>query len=234
LTALPHKLRWLESAIGSGCRRFVLVVMSAGMRSKNQFLCVVVIAVVIGSLSPAFIPQGKAAQSVTDPNKLPGIQTGQPPWIAEIEHLLDRLQAIHLPALSAEGNALHIHQHIDLILNGAQVAVPADIGINYAARFISPIHTHDETGVIHVESDEVRDFTLGEFFDIWGVRLTKDCIGGYCSKGTNTLKVFVNGKPVNGDPRNLVLQSHQEIAIVFGPQTAAKDIPSRYLFPPGT
>jgi hypothetical protein len=156
------------------------------------------------------------------------------PWIAESDHLLGRLQAIHLPALSAEGNALHIHQHLDLIVNGNQVTVPADIGINYAARFIAPIHTHDETGVIHVESDEVRDFTLGEFFDIWGVRFTRDCIGGYCSKGNNTLRVFSDGKPVTGDPRRLVLAAHQEIAVIYGSPSSFKNVPSSYLFPPGT
>ena len=112
--------------------------------------------------------------------------------------------------------------------------MPADIGINYTSRFISPVHTHDETGIIHVESDEVRDFTLGEFFDIWGVRFTKDCVGGYCSKGPDTLKVYSNGKPVTGDPRKLVLQSHQEIAVIYGSEAASKSVPSSYLFPPGT
>ena len=208
--------------------------MSPVMRSKAQSPCIIVIITALAVfVAQTFISEGEAAQSVTDPSKLPGIQTGQPPWIAEIEHLYDRLQGIQLPALSAEGNALHIHQHIDLIFNGTQVSVPADIGINHTARFISPIHTHDETGVIHVESDEVRDFTLGEFFDVWGVRFTKDCIGGYCSKGTNTLKVFANGKPVVGDPRKLVLQSHQEIAIIYGVQTGSKNIPSSYRFPSG-
>ncbi|HYY26222.1 MAG TPA: hypothetical protein VE689_12050 [Candidatus Udaeobacter sp.] len=209
--------------------------MSQAMKSKTQALYFIVITTALAVfLTQTFFSKGGAEQSVADPSRLPGIQTRQPPWIAEIEHLFDRLQAIHLPALSAEGNALHIHQHLDLILSGTQVSVPADIGINYAARFISPIHTHDETGVIHVESDEVRDFTLGEFFDVWGVRFTKDCIGGYCSKGTNTLKVFVNGKPVSGDPRKLVLQPRQEIVVIYGAQTGSTKVPSSYLFPPGT
>jgi hypothetical protein len=203
--------------------------------------CLMSVRIMVGSvalfgllIALPLISKGRAAQNDTDPNKLPGIQTGQTPWIAEVEHLGARLQAIHLPALSAEGNALHIHQHLDLIVNDTPVTVPADIGINYTARFIAPIHTHDETGIIHVESDEVRDFTLGEFFDIWGVRLTKDCLGGYCDKGPRTLKVFANGKPVPGDLRKLVLQAHQEIAVIYGSQAASKSVPSSYEFPPGT
>jgi hypothetical protein len=84
-----------------------------------------------------------------------------------------------------------------------------------------------------VESDEVRDFTLGQFFDVWGVRFTKDCIGGYCAKGNDKLQVLSNGKPVTGDPRALLLSAHQEIAIVYGPPKAAATAPSSYNFDPG-
>jgi len=163
-------------------------------------------------------------------NKLPGIMTGPAPWLPEIDNLLPRLNAINLPALYEEGNALHIHQHLDILLNGKPVTVPAGIGINSVARFISPLHTHDVSGVIHVESDVKRDFTLGQFFDVWGVRFSKSCVGAYCAKGTDTLRVFVNGKPVSGDPRNLVLREHQEIAVVYGPVTANVAVPSTYRF----
>jgi hypothetical protein len=56
-------------------------------------------------------------------------------------------------------------------------------------------------GIIHVESPTVGKFYLGQFFDIWGVRLTSDCIGGYCTDATNTLTVYVNGEKYAGDPR---------------------------------
>jgi enterochelin esterase-like enzyme len=32
-------------------------------------------------------------------------------------------------------------------------------------------------------SRHVRTYTLGEFFDVWGVRLTRSCLGGYCAGG---------------------------------------------------
>ncbi len=180
-----------------------------------------------------FISKGSASQIVIDADALPGIQTGPIPWLAEIDHLSQRLQTIGIPALSAEGTQLHIHQHLDVIINGTHALVPAGVGINETDRFISPVHTHDETGVIHVESNEIRDFTLGQFFDIWGVRVTKDCVGGYCRSGKNGLKVFSNGKPVIGDPRALVLKSHQEIALIYGPSNAARSVPSSYRFAPG-
>ncbi len=174
-----------------------------------------------------------AAEKAVEAKALPGLQTGDPPWIAETANLLARLKAINLPALHEEGNALHIHQHLDIIVNGKPVTVPADIGINYEMRFISPLHTHDRTGVIHVESDQIRDFTLGQFFDVWGVRFTKDCVGSYCTKDADRLKVFSNGKPITGDPRDLALTSHQEIAVIYGPEKSSTNIPSTYKFDEG-
>ncbi len=176
------------------------------------------------------VANGESAQTNSSAASLPGMQTGPAPWLPEIDNLFSRLNAIKLPALYEEGNALHIHQHLDILVNGKPVTVPAGIGINQVARFISPLHTHDVSGVIHVESDVVRDFTLGQFFDVWGVRFSKNCLGAYCAKGADTLRVFINGKPVSGDPRNLVLRQHQEIAVVYGPATANGSIPSSYRF----
>ncbi len=86
---------------------------------------------------------------------LASLQTGPPPWSAEIAHLAARLQTLGLPQLSQEGTVLHIHQHLDVFVNGKPVTVPGGIGID-DNRFISPIHTHDPTGVIHVESSTAR------------------------------------------------------------------------------
>jgi hypothetical protein len=177
--------------------------------------------------------KSKSAENSATGRTLPGLQTGEAPWGAEISNLRARLKAINLPALTEEGNALHIHQHLDIFIDGKPVTVPKDIGINFDERFISPLHTHDRTGVIHVESDKVQDFTLGQFFDVWGVRFTQNCIGGYCAKGNEKLRVFSNGKPVSGDPRRLVLTSHQEIAVVYGSANPSIPIPSSYKFDEG-
>ena len=162
---------------------------------------------------------------------LPGIQISLTPWAPEISHLSQRLATIGLPALAQEGTALHIHQHLNIIIHGQAVAVPAEIGINQFAGFISPIHVHDTSGVIHVESPTIQKFTLGQFFDIWGVRFTQDAIGGYSTDANLSMQVYVNGKKVDGAFRDIELTAHQEIAIVFGTvQEAPKDIPATYNF----
>jgi hypothetical protein len=160
--------------------------------------------------------------AVVNIRALPGLQAGPPPWPAEIGHLRARLDALGLPARS--GTSLHTHQHLDVFVDGKRVIVPAGIGIGDG--FISPLHTHDASGVIHVESTTVRSYSLAEFFAVWGVRLTKACLADECGKGK--LHFVVDGKPA-ADPNRVVLTQHQEIAVAFGP--LPKPVPSSYRFP---
>ncbi len=172
----------------------------------------------------------------TTPENLSGIQKGDAPWAPEIGNLVKRLRDIGLQPSEMEGAALHMHEHLTVFVNGASVEVPANIGIHSAARLMSPVHTHDTKGIIHVESHTVQSFYLGQIFDVWGVYFTKDCIGGYCSdsEGNKKLSVYVNGALYAGDPRTLELKPHQELTIVYGTQAQLPNpIPSSYTFPPG-
>jgi hypothetical protein len=165
---------------------------------------------------------------------LPGEQTGPPPWTAGSDGLAARLKAIGLPALPAEGTVLHIHQHLDLFANGRRVPVPAGIGIDPQGQFISPLHTHDTTGVLHVESPTVKTFTLGQFFEVWGVPLGARRIGGLTVGSGRALREWVSGRPVSGDPARTTLAAHQEIVIAYGtPAQMPSHPPARYAFPPG-
>jgi hypothetical protein len=169
---------------------------------------------------------GSSAPGPVDWSKLAGVQTGPAPWNAGDDHLPDRLSPLGLSALQAEGVAIHIHQHLDIFVNGKKETVPAQIGI-YDGQFLTELHTHDTTGVMHVESEKKRKFSLGEFFGVWGLRLTNSCIGGYCRPQT-PWKLYVNGAPYSGDPSKIVLIKHQEFAFVIG--TPPKKIPSTYAF----
>jgi len=168
---------------------------------------------------------------------LPGLMVGKAPWAANNGvHLRQRLKAIGLHALPTEGVRVHIHQHLDVVVNGRLYPVPALIGINVGERFITELHTHDESGIIHVESPTSRTFTLGEFFDVWGLRFTKQCLGGYCSSGARHVMVWVNAKRVRTDPRKVVLSPHQEIVVAYGTRSSMKPlgpIPATYPFPNG-
>jgi hypothetical protein len=139
----------------------------------------------------------------------------------------------------------HVHAHLDVFVNGTHVQVPAGIGINVhdpgvhsglqangstayggiqrcVQPCISPLHTHDDTGLLHTESPSPVPNRLGEFFIEWGVRLTPDCVGESCRPGTS-IKIVVDGQPFSGDPRTIQLINGREIAVVIG--TPPKTIP---------
>jgi hypothetical protein len=86
------------------------------------------------------------------------------------------LQEIHAnPKL-----VMHDHIMLTVIRNSDQIQVPKEIGISsdlwkdhsldrYGPATLSPIHTHDTSGTIHIESAAVREFTFGEFLRVWGI-----------------------------------------------------------------
>ena len=207
--------------------------------ARRQNLMTLGIAVAVAAAVVVLIVRDRTAEDTPTtvptaiPTSLPGLQTGPPPWEPEFASLRQRLDALGLAALSAEGQVQHVHQHLDVFVNGEEVVVPQAIGIDPAGTFISPVHTHDSEGIIHVESPTTESVTLGQFFGVWGVRFSKDCIGGLCNEGESTLEVFVNGDRVD-DPVRLALESHQQISVVYGtPAEAPNPIPSSYEFAPG-
>jgi hypothetical protein len=194
---------------------------------------------------------GSSTSSVTSGNSTSSVSTAQPAtgasalsWPAPSDPLR-RAVAAGLKPEPFETLIHHVHAHLDVFVNGSAVRVPAGIGINIhdpgVKRFqqsdgttayggiqrcarpcISPLHTHDDTGILHTESPSPVPHRLGQFFTEWGVRLTPSCVGSYCRP--TSIKVFIDGKPFTGDPRTIQLTDHKEIAIVIG--TPPKTIPS--------
>jgi hypothetical protein len=156
-------------------------------------------------------------------NNLPGIRRTNAPWPPEYATLSDRLEPLNLTANPSEQLAYHIHQHLDIFLNGKRLpgGVPPGIGINDAA-YITELHTHAADGVIHVEAAENKHYTLGAFFAEWGVFLNSKCVGGYCEGYT----WYVNGKRQIEPPWTFELKAHQEIVVAIG--KPPKKIPKTY------
>jgi Zinc-finger of C2H2 type len=131
-----------------------------------------------------------------------------------------------------EQAVFHIHAHLDIIINGAYFLVPSQVGI--PSNCFYWLHTHDESGIVHIEAPTHRDFTLGQFFDIWNKKLSNDQIFNYVASANNPLNVYINGTkvPDGTNYRDIKLNAHDEIAIVFGAQPST--IPTSYTFPEGT
>lgn len=180
--------------------------------------------------APAKVALGPSFDGI---GALPGALHGGPPWNPAPE-LRARLKAIGLPALGQEALNQHIHQHLDLFVDGRHVTVPALVGIDQVAGFLTILHTHDPSGIIHVESPNFAAFSLGQFFAVWGLPLSQRCIGSLCAGAGKELRAWVDGAPVNADPTRIVLAPHQEIVLAYGtPAQMPTKVPASYPFPQG-
>lgn len=109
----------------------------------------------------------------------------------------------------------HVHAHLTIIKDGQQLAIPSQVGIpgncNYA------IHTHNESGELHVENPTVQSFTLGQFFDIWGRPLSPTNVADFTGQ---PIKFYINDngdlRQYTGNPAAIALASHRSITIQIG------------------
>ncbi len=102
-------------------------------------------------------------------------------------------------------SGLHWHPELSIYVRGTRQETPANLGLGVAMQ---PIHTHDSTGVIHLEMNGLvrrEDITLGKFFKVWG----KD----FWSFGTST-KMIVNGKE-SAEYENYVMHDKDKIELHY-------------------
>jgi hypothetical protein len=133
---------------------------------------------------------------------------------------------------SFEQLVFHIHSHLDIFINGRPFTIPAQIGIIPGKCFYW-LHTHDESGVIHIESPVNRNYTVGQFFDIWNQKLNNTQVLNNAANSKNMLSVYINGVkvPKGVNYRDIKLGAHDEIAIVYGVPPIT--VPSKYNFAEG-
>jgi hypothetical protein len=178
-------------------------------------------AALLASASAAFV-----APPAPGPKGLEGVPIPQVPILAKVRalHLGQVVDGIRCEA--SEKVLFHIHAHLAIFVNGKQKQVPFGIGIgpqwrgdNFpAGPFVTNgscfawLHTHTGDGIIHIESPVKRTFTLGEFFDLWGEKLSSAQVGP--AKGRVT--VLVNGKVRAGDPRSVQLRARELIQLDVG------------------
>jgi hypothetical protein len=122
-----------------------------------------------------------------------------------------------IPCQGMEGSAMHIHPHLTILDRGHAVTIPADVGRPAAGDCLYWLHTHTADGILHIESPQVRTFTLRNFFDVWGQPIsTTQAATAVAPKGS-ILKVWVDGKPYTKDPGLIELMDHRDIVIEAGP-----------------
>jgi len=127
----------------------------------------------------------------------------------------------------SEGTIFHVHAHLDLIVDSKSVTIPAGIGIK-PNECLYWLHTHNTSGVVHIESPQQTTFTLGQFIQVWnntpGISPTFEEV----THDDKDIRVFVNGTEIKDSYENIKLVAHDEITLVSG--SIPPSIPSSYEF----
>jgi hypothetical protein len=148
--------------------------------------------------------------------------------------------AINSVSCQAEMTQYHYHAALIMYMNGKKMDLPPQVGQPYNTQITFPgntclywMHTHSfdsGDGIVHMESPTKRDFTLGEFFDIWHYTAKWDLQSDASYKSyvdptfvdavrgarLGDVHAYVNGKPYSGDYHNIVLHAHDVITIEIG------------------
>ena len=104
--------------------------------------------------------------------------------------------------------AYHSVPQLRITIFRQNLTIPANIGIQ--VNCVRPIHTFTPTGTIHIDTDVDRNYTLGDFFLVWGntfgtqyATFNQNQIFNFRTDSTHTLTMNVNNQ-TNTDFQNLV------------------------------
>lgn len=98
----------------------------------------------------------------------------------------------------------HWHPKLTIRIDGKEILIPDDIGVGtgriidteLSGMGMSPTHTHESDGTIHIEnlnpSAKPETLTLGYFFYVWEKPFSSTCIFEHCTTN-GMLKMYVNG-----------------------------------------
>lgn len=124
---------------------------------------------------------------------------------------------------SNEQSAYHIHARVSIYINGAPAPLVANTGIapvgatsSTSVECLYWMHTHDTTGVIHIESPTTKLFTLNQFLDIWQQKFSSSASPFSTELSSSAgWVIYVNGKQVNTNFSRLQMHSHDLVTIAY-------------------
>jgi hypothetical protein len=125
----------------------------------------------------------------------------------------------------------HKHMLISIYNNGQRLGFPDGIGRVHAGCYHAyEMHVHDVTGIVHMESDTPKNFTLGQWFTLWNQPLSRSSVAGFA--GPARFYIIENGTITryDSDPAAIPMLAHREILIVTGTPLA---VVPRYQWPLG-
>lgn len=181
----------------------------AAQRRRTILIGVIAAVVVIGAIAGFFIYRGSSGSTSTTTSS----DTSTNSLYASIDNV---------SCDTGEHNDYHVHAHLSIYINGSPVQVPQGVGIASDQSCFYWLHTHDTSGVIHIESPGQQNFKLGTFFKIWNDRFPQLQYPTQLAS-TSGWQVYVNGKPYSGDFNQVTLSAHTLITMAYNSPNVKPD-----------
>lgn len=182
------------------------------VQRREAWSMVLLGATAVVALSSCASDEGATGDSPGAVSPTLAAQAAGPPWPVPID-VADRVAAAGLD-LGPMGTAAHYHPVLRIVIDGREVPVAANIGVDPATGAMSALHTHEGDGTVHIEADQPNEaFTLGQLFVQWDVPLTASRIGNVRAATGQRVKLTSNGTTVPGDPAQLELKPDQQIVL---------------------
>ena len=104
---------------------------------------------------------------------------------------------------------------VSIFIDGSEVAIAANIGIDDSeCDGMRGIHTHDETGKLHIETPTPMNAPVGAFFEIWGETFNENQILNQVADEDSEVVMYVNGE-LNDEYQNSVIHNNDVIEIYY-------------------
>ena len=93
------------------------------------------------------------------------------------------------------GLVTHTHVSLSIEIDGEQYPVGPNVGISDSmCEGMRGVHTHDDSGTLHIETPSPMDAPLGAFFQIWGKEFSESQIIDSIVDKNTEIVMFVNGE----------------------------------------
>ena len=157
-----------------------------------------------------------------------------------------------IPCDHLEHTQVHYHAALQIVYHGVPTNIRDNTGIvtdssgNVTCYYWLHVHASDKN-VIHIESPANQTFTLGQFIDVWNtwskqngygaVRLDATHVATFTLGPQDKEVVYIDlgdskgPQPYTGDPRGIVLRSHEVVTIEITPPNV--NPPPSFTFPSG-
>lgn len=123
--------------------------------------------------------------------------------------------------INANTVRLRIRPQLSILIEGTPFTIPSGIGIdaslwrdhsldNYGVSNHSPLTTRDTSGIIFLDSNTARNFTLFEFLSVWGQKADNSEVVGNSTPPGSSACMTVDGKTLPSI-QDVVLSNNERI-----------------------